>query len=337
MRNAVFALAALSLVFVACDEGEVDDEMLAEGDTGDDDGEPGDSAGCLDKEQDPEDEETGTDTEAQDEETEADTEAQDEETETETGDPGLEGQPCNTSSEWYECMGSEGEGYHFCDGGTLGPCVESPQCFPGDSKDCGLGEEFGEGWNMGCILVGGEPMWDWEACNTPLALSFDGGPIEMVTSAASFDISGTGSCLGSDWPSADNPWLAIDLDGSGSIEAGSELFGSGSILASGRHAQNGFLALSEYDSDGDGSITPADARFADILVWRDLDSDKRSLPSELSTLANEGVSAISLANEVRETCDARGNCGRERSAFEFQGVGGRVQTGEVVDIYLACD
>ncbi|EDM74798.1 hemolysin-type calcium binding protein [Plesiocystis pacifica SIR-1] len=309
MRRTLLALIALSLPLAACDEGLTDDELLAEGET---------SANAEDDAE----AEQGKDENA---------EAPSEDEETETGEPTtLEGEDCD-GDEWTACL--EGEGFHFCKGGAYGPCVEDPMCFPGQWEECG-GELAGT--KMGCLIQDGVPTWDWDTCNTPLALSFDGGPIEMVTSAASFDISGTGSCLGSDWPSADNPWLAIDLDGSGSIEAGSELFGSGSILASGRHAQNGFLALSEYDSDGDGSITPADARFADILVWRDLDSDKRSLPSELSTLADEGVTSISLASEVRETCDARGNCGRERSAFEFQGAGGRPQVGEVVDIYLAC-
>ena len=108
------------------------------------------------------------------------------------------------------------------------------------------------------------------------------------------------------------------------------------MLSSGRHARNGFLALSEYDSNGDGQITAADARFGEILVWRDGDSDKRSAGSELTTLSEEGVSQISLGYELRPTCDARGNCGRERARFQFTAAGGKARVGEVVDIYLPC-
>jgi hypothetical protein len=37
-----------------------------------------------------------------------------------------------------------------------------------------------------------------------------------------------------------------------------------------------------------------------------------------------------------DQCDARGNCGRERSSFGFVGASGKHETGEVVDVHLAC-
>ena len=236
---------------------------------------------------------------------------------------------------------NDGAGIQFCDDFGdeqygWGECItDGYQCLPGEWKSCGLGEEFGDP-AMGCILVDGVPEWDWEACNTPLVLSFDAAPVEMTASAAAFDVSGLGMCLATDWPAAQNPWLAIDLDKNGFIDGGHELFGSGSILASGRHAQNGFIALTSFDSNRDGKISAADERFDELLVWRDEDADKQSMPFELSALADEGVQSIDLAVEVREECDARGNCGRERSSFTFVAGSGRVQVGEVVDVYLAC-
>jgi hypothetical protein len=250
-----------------------------------------------------------------------------------------EPEPCAEHRAMRDC--ADGEGTQFCDYAPgsweeleWGACLTDFECMPGEVRSCGLGEEFGD-LNYGCGLVDGVPAWAEDACNTPLVLSFDGGPIQTLSSAAAFDIAGAGVCLATDWPTSHNPWLAIDLDRNGFIDGGHELFGSGSRLDSGAHASNGFIALATLDSNGDGQISPLDDRFAEILVWRD-DGDKLSLPSELSTLVDEGVTAIDLAYEVREQCDARGNCGRERSRMQFVDRNGQPSVGEVVDLYLAC-
>jgi len=232
-----------------------------------------------------------------------------------------------------ECDG--GEGTQFCDmiEGSMGwsECLVDFACLPGDTATCSFGE------TINCLLDEGVPVW--EVCPwTPLVLNFEvSQPIEMLASDAAFDIAGVGECLDSDWPSAATPWLAADLDRNGFIDAGNELFGSGTILASGRHAQNGFVALAPFDGNHDGRITPADPRFGELLVWRDEDADKLSLPFELTTLAEAGVQAIELDYHVLEQCDARGNCGRERSRFSYVGATGTVAVGEVVDMYLACE
>lgn len=217
-------------------------------------------------------------------------------------------------------------------------CVDPEYlCVPGDELSCGFSEPEFANWTQTCEIGNdGQPQWEEDACNTPLVLSFDGGPVEMLASSVAFDISGVGLCLDTDWPAATNPWLAIDLDHNGYIDGGHELFGSGTITAAGHHAKNGFVALAELDQNGDGKVDPADPRFDEILVWRDEDSDKQSLPWELRTLAEEGVASIELDHHVELECDERGNCGRERSRFEFVASSGERRIGEVVDIYPAC-
>ncbi|MFO7563073.1 MAG: hypothetical protein R6X02_10560 [Enhygromyxa sp.] len=210
-----------------------------------------------------------------------------------------------------------------------GECLHSVECLPGDQSEC----EFGG--SRTCALDDGVPYWP-ECPFTPLLLRFDDGPIELAASSAAFDIANVGECLDSDWPAAVNPWLAIDLDKSGSIDAGDELFGSGSMLRSGSRAPNGFAALAELDSNQDGIIDATDARFDELLVWRDEDADKLSTLWELTSLTDEGIERIELDFVVGEQCDARGNCGRERSRFVFS-VAGQRRVGEVVDVYLACD
>lgn len=241
-------------------------------------------------------------------------------------------EPC-VVGQLRECDDSGGT--QFCDefeaGPAWGECLSDFDCLPGDMQECVLAE------SVVCELVDGVPtmpMCPW----TPLVLNFAAEqPIEMLASDAAFDIAGVGACLDSDWPSAATPWLAVDLDRNGFIDAGHELFGSGTQLASGGRAEHGFIALAPFDDNHDGRITPADSRFEELLVWRDEDADKLSLPHELASLREAGVLAIELDYAVRSECDARGNCGRERSRFTYVGAGGKPASGEVVDMYLACE
>ena len=215
------------------------------------------------------------------------------------------------------------------------------ECVPGETKlvqtDTPCGELEAE-----CTAWDGVPAWESPACNeggdTPLVLLFDAGPVMMIdaeaTPAASFDIamaSDESSCIATDWPTAATPWLAVDLDHSGSIEGGHELFGSGSRLADGSGARNGFLALAAYDDNHDGQVDALDASFDQLLVWRDHDADRLSGPGELETLREAGIESLAVHYAVDRRCDARGNCEIERAGFRH--AGGR---GELVDMHLAC-
>lgn len=227
---------------------------------------------------------------------------------------------------------------------VFGGCVpaEDIECVPGDVKsvalDCGTVD-------VSCVVdwQSGEPSWTEAFCesegwDTPLVLRFDDAPVSMIaaeaTPDASFDIAMAAdgrSCTHTDWPSAATPWLAVDLDQSGTIDGGHELFGSGSRLADGSSAQNGFIALAAYDHNKDGVVDAQDPGFAELLLWRDHDADRLSNPGELETLAEAGVESLPLSYAVDERCDARGNCGVERA--DFRHAGGQ---GELVDIHLPC-
>ncbi len=142
--------------------------------------------------------------------------------------------------------------------------------------------------------------FDNSPCNTPLALSFDGAPVEYLVDAAhTFDVNGARSQI-TDWPSARTPWLALDRDGNGRVDDGAELYGSMAALSTGRRARNGFEALRDLDADGGGRITPADPGFAKPL-----------------------------------RCDARDDCKVERGSFRWRDASGVVRTGAVVDVHLA--
>ncbi len=244
--------------------------------------------------------------------------------------------PCAAEIAEVECRTADGEeGLSLCvihEGEEVWTeCAENPTCWPG------------ENWDMGCIgsvcTFDGEKLanysWSEPNCATPLVLSFDDAPLSYEPAgAASFDISGRGECVSTDWPSA--PWLALDRDGDGVISDGRELFGDGTRLAAGSPAGNGFEALAELDSDGDGSITAADPAFAELVLWSDEDGDRRGELREQTPVAQAGLVAIHLDYAEVVECDARGNCGNQRARFEFRDAAGAVRSGEVVDVYLSC-
>ncbi len=257
---------------------------------------------------------------------------------------GREGKTCDKQGATRACGVDDGS-VQYCDETDdessqlrWGPCLADVACEPGESEACFTGpeaEEFGNPSRY-CQTYGGVPEWEEDACNTPLVLAFEPGPVPMTAAGtATFDISGRGQCITTDWPTAQTPWLAIDLDRSGSIDGGHELFGSGTVLRSGARARHGFAALDELDSNGDGVISARDDRFDELVLWSDHDGDRTSTLWELEPLAARGVESIDLAFTTGRDCDARGNCARERSAFTFA-ADGRQASGEVIDIYLTC-
>jgi hypothetical protein len=198
--------------------------------------------------------------------------------------------------------------------------------------------------DMSCIDGHGKPMdpvcdsnGSWSCSMTPLVLSFDGAPITYATSdLVAFDLTGDGLSIATDWPTSTTPWLALDRDGDGVIDDGSELFGSGVRLATGGQATNGFAALAELDDNGDGRIDARDARFGELLVWADANADRATTSTELTSAAagDRRVVSIDLDYHVRRACNERGNCGVERSAFVWADASGRQHLGEVIDVHL---
>ncbi len=128
-------------------------------------------------------------------------------------------------------------------------------------------------------------------CNVgdPLVIDLDGDGIEMnpIHKGVNFDFYGTGAKQATAWPTSDDGLLVLDRDGSGAIESGMELFGNvDSDFA------DGFEQLALLDSNSDGLVTAADARFADIRVWQDSDMNGVSTPAELHSLLELGITAI---------------------------------------------
>ncbi|MCL2021524.1 MAG: hypothetical protein FWG81_05375 [Betaproteobacteria bacterium] len=140
----------------------------------------------------------------------------------------------------------------------------------------------------------------------PLVLDLDGdGQISTVGmngyKTVLFDHTGDGVKTGTGWVLPNDGFLAIDKNGNGVIDNGTELFGAAYVKQDGELALNGLDALSDLDSNEDGVFDANDAAFNQVQVWRDLNQDGISQANELFSLAALGITSIDLSGTaVRE-------------------------------------
>jgi hypothetical protein len=167
-------------------------------------------------------------------------------------------------------------------------------------------------------------------CADPILVNPQGHGLHLTSAADGvlFDIDGDGQLDQVPWtePGSDDAWLAMDRNGNGIIDNGSELFGNYTPAFAGQPeplARNGFEALDflqglEYGrSIDDGVLDARDEVFRRLLVWRDANHDGISQPEELQTARRAGLVAIALeANESRRR-DANGNLFRLKAKAEW--------------------
>jgi len=145
----------------------------------------------------------------------------------------------------------------------------------------------------------------------PLTLDLDGDGLETTgidpNAPILFDHNADGIKTGTGWVSADDGMLVLDRNGNGSIDTGQELFGDSTVKSNGQLATDGFDALADLDSNGDGQISSADAQFAGLQIWRDLNQDGISQGGELFTLDSLGIASISTAKTANSQTLANEN------------------------------
>ncbi|MEQ6342247.1 MAG: calcium-binding protein [Gammaproteobacteria bacterium] len=152
----------------------------------------------------------------------------------------------------------------------------------------------------------------------PLALDLDGDGIETVAEngyqGVLFDHNGDGVKTATGWVGADDGLLVWDRNGNGMIDNGAELFGD-NTLQSTSTAASGFNALRDLNTNGDGRIDAADAQFANLRVWRDLNQDGASQANELFTLGTFGITSLDVGYTSPNTALGNGNSIARQGSF----------------------
>ena len=141
--------------------------------------------------------------------------------------------------------------------------------------------------------------------STPIVLDLNGDGVKTlaISSGVKFDLYANGSQVQTGWVSSGDGLLVLDRNHDGAINDGSELFGSSTTLANGQKATDGYIALSEMDSNRDGVINQEDAGFGDLRVWVDANSDGVSGAGEIQSLASLQISQISLQASAGSAMD----------------------------------
>ncbi len=118
----------------------------------------------------------------------------------------------------------------------------------------------------------------------PLVINFDGTATQLTDTKFSFDLNSNGKAEQISFAGAGSGFLALDKNGNGVIDNGSELFGT--------QSGNGFADLTAYDGDKNNWIDENDAVYSKLRIW----SKDAAGKDTLSTLAQRNVGALYLGN-----------------------------------------
>ena len=129
---------------------------------------------------------------------------------------------------------------------------------------------------------------------SPIILDLGGDGVETVSasrSTARFDFNGDGLADDTSWIGAGEGFLYLDRDADGTVSGASEI----TFIDDLPNAASDLAGLRAFDSNADGKLDAADARFADFGVWQDVDGNGQVEAGETRSLAGSGIVSLGLA------------------------------------------
>ncbi|MDK2759777.1 MAG: DUF5801 domain-containing protein [Sphingopyxis sp.] len=173
---------------------------------------------------------------------------------------------------------------------------------PGGNSNSGAGSVVEHVMTINGVGYGNLGDDNFTGASDPVILDLTGDGYAFGATAA-FDIDADGAADRVTWNSSNDGILAVDMDGNGTIDSGTEIFTPG--FAGGSFA-SGVAALASLDGNGDGVIDANDAGFAKLLVWQDANADGVSDAGELSSLTDQGIASIAVgAASAEELIDGQ--------------------------------
>ncbi len=195
------------------------------------------------------------------------------------------------------------------------------------------------------VLEGGS--WDDGKCtypNCPLIVDTgrDGYRLTSVANGVHFDLNADGVPEQVAWTrrDSDDAFLALDRNGNGRIDDGSELFGNHTPARPDNPditTPNGFEALKFVESSAygpsarNGVIDAHDNAFSRLVLWRDLNHNGISESDELQPVSESGLESISTEYKNSRRVDKNGNEFRQRSRVLWRDG----QYDQIFDVWLA--
>lgn len=166
----------------------------------------------------------------------------------------------------------------------------------------------------------------------PLLVQTGRGPWSLTDpdNGVLFDMDADGRRDRTSWtmPDSSLAFVALDRNDNGRIDDAAELFGEHTPLRDGSKPLNGFVALKEYDDNGDDAIDDNDAIWPFLLLWTDRNHDGISQPTELDPIASSDIRSLSTAYRWTGRRDHYGNL------FRYAAVCGADNSAPYYDIYF---
>lgn len=226
---------------------------------------------------------------------------------------GSEGEGWGLQYDYYESH-YEAESTSFCAQGVVQTADGREIAF---SVDLAMSREFMSQASLS-IRAG-------DALKDPLVINFGGKAAELTDTRFSFDVDADGREEQIAFVRPGSGFLALDRNGDGVVNDGSELFGP--------RTGDGFAEVAAYDADGNEWIDEADPIYSGLRIW----SRDASGNDSLFALGEQGIGAIYLGNVATPFAlkDAENaDLGQVRSTGVFLNEDGGAGTIQQVDLVV---